>query len=388
MKIFATRKKRKSSSSSATTTKRTVNKSDPIAEELLKKDSSEWNAKERRMIKRYRDRNVNESSVEGTDIPIIADEKNEKEEGDTTSEENNGQRGKDIKEQEMKKTDDGEKSNDDYDSNTDAGDESDNSDTDDDDSDNIIDDEVSEVSKEQKFEIEKVEQKNNDDTAHQLPKVEDASLLENNVENTKIDVDATMGKYNDDNDDDGKVNTDHEIWSLLDKLNSKQKRTYSRKLNRMGQSVLDEVEKEVKKILDDTIQENLKRDQTEATGTDNNSNKEVSTENQKENITDSLQPKKKKQKKGADWSSLPADERLRREEQRTKQQEAAERRARGEANIAPGHKRPLNSERRRANRRKPKWVNKSPIGVKQEHNSSGFGHRKFVRQEQQAADNY
>lgn len=159
MKIFATRKKRKSSSSSATTTKRTVNKSDPIAEELLKKDSSEWNAKERRMIKRYRDRNVNESSVEGTDIPIIADEKNEKEEGDTTSEENNGQRGKDIKEQEMKKTDDGEKSNDDYDSNTDAGDESDNSDTDDDDSDNIIDDEVSEVSKEQKFEIEKVEQK-------------------------------------------------------------------------------------------------------------------------------------------------------------------------------------------------------------------------------------
>ena len=96
----------------------------------------------------------------------------------------------------------------------------------------------------------------------------------------------------------------------------------------------------------------------------------------------------KKQKKGADWSSLPADERLRREEQRTKQQEAAERRARGEANIAPGHKRPLNSERRRANRRKPKWVNKSPVGVKQEHNSSGFGHRKLVQQEQQAADNY
>ena len=73
-------------------------------------------------------------------------------------------------------------------------------------------------------------------------------------------------------------------------------------------------------------------------------------------------------------STLPPEERLRREEQRRLQKEAAERRARGE-HVTPGHKRPLNSERRRANRRKPKWKKSNPE-FKNEHHSSGYMVRK------------
>ena len=185
---------------------------------------------------------------------------------------------------------------------------------------------------------------------------------------------------NNDNDNDEMVNKDHAIWALLDKLNSKQKRTYSRQLKRLGRSVLDEVEKEVNKILDEMIiAENLKRDLTEAASTDNKD-----ATNETENSTENLEQKKKKRKKDIEWSKLTVEERFRREEQRKKQQEAAERRARGEA-IAPGHKRPLNSERRRANRRKPKWISKpsSQDIEKFDHNSSGFSHRKLVKQDQQ-----
>ena len=55
------------------------------------------------------------------------------------------------------------------------------------------------------------------------------------------------------------------------------------------------------------------------------------------------------------------------EEQRRKQKEAAQRRARGDKKD--GHRHPLNSERRRANRRKPKW--KKDLKATNEHNASG-----------------
>ena len=57
----------------------------------------------------------------------------------------------------------------------------------------------------------------------------------------------------------------------------------------------------------------------------------------------------KKKAKLKDLSHLPPDERARREKQREMQQEAADRRAAGD--VLTRH--PLNSERRRANRRKP-----------------------------------
>merc|ERR1712166_1312520 len=252
----------------------------------------------------------------------------------------------------------------------------------DDDSNSRSDEDDSEVSKEEKIsETEKTEPKNNDITK-ELPKKKDPPTLkkqEISTDETVVDVSKEKGD-DDDNDNNEMVNNDHEIWALLDKLNSKQKRTYSRQLKRLGRSVLDEVEKEVNKILDEMIiAENLKRDLTEAASTDNKD-----ATNETENSTENLEQKKKKRKKDIEWSKLTVEERFRREEQRKKQQEAAERRARGEA-IEPGHKRPLNSERRRANRRKPKWISKpsSQDIEKFDHNSSGFSHRKLVRQDQQ-----
>jgi hypothetical protein len=367
MKIFATRKKKKSVGP------RTVHKSDPIVEELLKKDSSEWNAKEKRMVKRYRDRKAKEAGDDDDDdddegiadtSSIIVEEGKEKKENNDDDDDNIS-------------GDDG--SDDDSDS-----DNSDRDDDDKDDSDSSSDDDESEVSKEEKkSETEKVEPKNNDITK-ELPKKHDPPTLEKqetstDVSKEKVDDDD---KKDNDNDNDEMINKDHAIWGLLDKLNSKQKRTYSRQLKRLGRSVLDEVEKEVNKILDEMIiAENLKRDQTEAASTDN---KDVPSTS--ENQTENLEQQKKKRKKDIEWNKLTVEERFRREEQRKKQQEAAERRARGEA-IAPGHKRPLNSERRRANRRKPKWVSKpsSQDIEKFDHNSSGFSHRKLVKQDQQQA---
>ena len=348
MKIFAKRTKKKVEGP------RTVNKSDPIVEELLKKESSEWNAKERRMIKRYRDRKVTESSEVVVDTSTsVTDEKEKTEE--TTKENEEGE--EDVEQEEC-----------DYDKSASSSDD-DNDDANKDDDDNGSSSDNPEGSNKKEVKTESTEQ----NEATELPN-DNPPPAEKVEKNDDPAVDKTT-------DDDGMVDKDHEIWSVLDKLNSKQKRTLSRKLERLGKSVLEAVEKEANKILDEIIPVPVdsKRDQTEAASTDKNASSE---------------PKKKKQKKGADWSRLPAEERLRREEQRKKQEEAAERRALGKS-IKPGHKRPLNSERRRANRRKPKWGVKSPAaapvdsaGYKQEHHSSGFNIRKNRGVEQQATNDY
>ena len=72
MKLFAKRKR--TTTSGAATEKvakqqqqqRSSYASDPIVEQLLQKDPSEWNAKERRMIKRYQQRK-----------PLLSKEENE-----------------------------------------------------------------------------------------------------------------------------------------------------------------------------------------------------------------------------------------------------------------------------------------------------------------------
>lgn len=355
MKIFATRKKRKP------VTTRTHDKSDPIVEELLKKSSSEWNAKERRMVKRYHERKAKESGDETSNEPIsITEEKTEKgnlkharedeDEVENGSEDNN--KCEESSEQDVNCYEDS--------NNDDSIDTTRN----DDDSDNT--------------------------TNETKTIVENTQTLKNEAPNDVMDDASLAAQKIDDADGDGMVNKDHRIWKVLDTLNSKQKRTYTRKLNRMGSSVLDEVEKEVQSILDGTMDKKESDQSTESLAVKTNINhKSTRTEIQRVASTDALQPNKKKQKKnGSDWSSLPAEERLRREEQRTKQLEAAQRRARGEA-IAPGHKRPLNSARRRANRRKPKWNNKSTVMTeKQEHHSSGYHHRHGRSEEPTNVNNY
>jgi hypothetical protein len=94
-----------------------------------------------------------------------------------------------------------------------------------------------------------------------------------------------------------------------------------------------------------------------------------------------------KKRKSMDRSTLPPEERLRREEQRRLQKEAAERRARGQEVVLTKHAHPLNSERRRANRRKPKWErtyssSANNRDLKKEHHMSGFEHRKVLNKKQ------
>lgn len=355
MKIFAKRTKKIAESAGP----RTVNKSDPVVEELLKKDPSEWNAKERRMIKRYRDRKAEDPVTTNDNV-----NDNESTAATTTASGENNKTAESV---------DACKQEDIEDSKETTKEKSDESD--------IEGGSSSSSSSDDEDENVKGESNNNDDQemGSDDPGSKDSTKKEEGkesniappaIEKTDISVTPVTAKKEDDkDDDDGKVPKDHEIWSVLDKLNSKQKRTLSRKLDRLGKAVLDEVEQEANKMLDEIIpivtDSNSKRDHIEATM----------------NNKAAAQPAKKKRKKAADLSHLPPEERLRREEQRKKQQEAAARRARGEA-IAPGHKHPLNSERRRANRRKPKWASKPQSEApdisdyNRGHHTSGFLHRK------------
>ena len=361
---------------------RTVHKSDPIVLELLKKDPSTWNAKERRMVKRYQQRNHNQDDTTTTEtaaknednssnsaiepIPTNSVESIEKQNDDKSNPKNIEETNEETAEAQQNDdeddgSDDSSTSNSSSSSNSSAGsnenaikmqnnvDSSSSSDDDDDDS------EAKKAISTKKVETKKP----------------DILNPETSPSISEEDQPQTMGK----------VPKDHEIWKVLDKLNSKQKRTLTRKLDRLGASVLDEVEQEANTILDAIDPIVTAAVETEAAQKRDSSNHPAST-------VEPTTKKRRKTKAAPDWSSLPPEERLRREEQRRKQQEAAERRARGEQSIKPGHKRPLNSARRRANRRKPKWATKaSPArgapdisDYKKEHHSSGFFVRKRKHQ--------
>ena len=78
-------------------------------------------------------------------------------------------------------------------------------------------------------------------------------------------------------------------------------------------------------------------------------------------------------------ADLPPDERKRREDQRRMQKEAAERR---EAGLVDPNRHPLNSERRRANRRKPSkaaliaQAKKEKMAERGQFNANGYHMRK------------
>jgi hypothetical protein len=355
MKIFAKRTKKNSIGSSSSEKERTENKSDPIVEELLKKDPSEWNAKERRMIKRYQDR---------------------REEDGEASEKNND--------------------------NTNNNDQVNNSTFD-----GVVDNDDKNVDQKKGIASTSEKDHDNDDDSNNKSDSSNSSDLESSkgggdIEAVTSPTDATptasvedMDDEKTNNNDSGKTGTstttstrtaidscdgptqDHEqvVRALLDQLNSKQKRTLSRKLERQGLSVLDEVEKEAKEMLkvDVPSTDKVETKSGNKRGHDKVGDEMDSPSGDKVSTTLS----NKKRKKEVDLSRLPPEERLRRQEQARLQQEAAERRAKGDIIAKPGHKHPLNSQRRRANRRKPKWK-KPSVGVKNEHNSSGFVMRKHT----------
>jgi hypothetical protein len=182
----------------------------------------------------------------------------------------------------------------------------------------------------------------------------DEEKVENDVPDPKPDSNAnkiiedSATQSEEATNEDAKKLIDDDLQKVLDKLSSKLRRKLIRLLERGGN--IEDVRKEAVSLLG----ENDK-------GGD---------------IADDSIPAKKR-RKGADWSALPTDERLRREEQRRVQQEASERRISGEQQGSK-HKHPLNSERRRANKRKPKYarrVNKP----ENEHDTSGFQMRRIEK---------
>ncbi|KAI2505921.1 hypothetical protein MHU86_8520 [Fragilaria crotonensis] len=152
---------------------------------------------------------------------------------------------------------------------------------------------------------------------------------------------------------------EEEVKKLLDTLNSKNKRKLTRQLERDGLSALKAVREEALKLIEEMKE------------------KEVAVVKEKVKAKKPDPEPISKKRKRDDWSGLPPEERLRREEQRRKQEEAAERRAKGETPPSK-HKHPLNSERRRANRRKPKWLKKQ-VANPNEHDISGFHMRKITK---------
>ena len=397
MKIFAKRKKTPVKTSASTTGSanntspaRSDYKSDSVVEDLLRnKDPSEWNAKEKRMIKRYQDRKASEAKdvtttnkSDDSALPVASEEI-------VTENDANGQADK--------KQDNKE----DSESNSGSGSDSDEDGKEDDNDGAADNNDDGQADAENTGEAEDgSEQKGEEPSDLQVPSLDlesvlDPSILDvlNSKQRRKLSrmlakdgasavglvvqeardmvnpQKQTENKDDEDNSsqkkDDGPL-TRAQVEELLATLNSKQRRKLSRRLEREGDSCLEEVKAEADKLLNEPA---------EGTSAD--------AKPGSKDAAPSATGKKRKRRRGpTDLSGLTPEERLRREEQRKMQREAAEEREKGEG-TTPGHKHALNSERRRANRRKPKWAPKQTFGGtnpdKVEHNSSGFNHRKFSK---------
>jgi len=344
MKIFAKRtRKQPSADSGGDGDDKKRFQSDAIVEEqLLKQDPSTWNAKQRRLVKRYQDRHRAPETATGITPSSSADEK-QPPEADAKAVKNKEE---DQAQKEEEKNDDDSSSED-------------HSSSDDDDDDDSSEPEKSD-GKPNEFAPSLTQEKDDkaDRPVEGAPPSSTRASANEPIETTETKELKETPAQN--------AAIDEELQSMLDKLNSKQRRKLMRSLERGG---------DVKAVRAET-RSLLGLDKKEDTTTAKEADR-VAASNK-----DGEPPKKKRRrnKKDVDLSKLPAEERLRREEQRRLQQEAAQARANGTAVVAPGKKHPLNSERRRANRRKPKWEprrnnNSMPSN---EHNSSGYHMRKIT----------
>jgi hypothetical protein len=279
MKLFASRKRKVEPP--PLKEERTVFQSDPVVEELLQKDPSTWNAKQRRMIQRYRER---KTEKEGNDASDTVTVELQQQSSDEVVVDNDGKQ-------------------------LIHGD---------------VDDDAKSTS----------ENTNNENTDRNIK-------LESNNDPSTTDSNPS------------KAEKDAELDTLFEKLSSKQRRTLTRLLERTGDTAA--VKEEAGKMLEE---------------------KEPSTQKNETVVTEEP-PSKRRRKSSVNWDSLTPEERMRREEQKRLQKEAAERRARGGELSQGQHRHPLNSERRRANRRKPKYDNtRNKVKLNNEHNTSGFSVRK------------
>jgi hypothetical protein len=312
MKIFAKRKKVASPAASESK----LFQSDKIVEELLQNDPSTWNAKQRRMIKRYQERVDEEDPNESTDDP--------KQDCDKPSNE------LEVKEK-------------------DSDDESEQ-------------EEPAQVPKQ-----EEDEAAGTDDDDSSSDEAEEGNMPQNNSEDdmtgdaeAKVEPEAGITTQDPKAAEEKKESTDEptneELEKVLEKLNSKERRKLMRQLERGGnqEAVLEEARGKLQEK-EPEVEENSKK--RGAPGSSDGQSR----------------ASKRRNKNAVDWSKLPAEERMRREDQRRLQEEAVARRESGEK--AP-HKHPLNSERRRANRRKPKWAARVNRNAGNEHDTSGFHMRR------------
>ena len=153
------------------------------------------------------------------------------------------------------------------------------------------------------------------------------------------------------NEDEGAADDGKSLAEQLKGLNSKERRKLLRKLRRddpekiAESGALAEAEDEAKKIAEQNRKEQEEQSKKRKREVDEEKNAANGNGDQQAGTE-----KKKGKKNKVDWSTLPPEERARREKQREMQQEAKRRREAGEVDET---RHPLNSERRRANRRKP-----------------------------------
>jgi hypothetical protein len=310
MKIFGKRTKKPVSAEEAAKLA-LISEADKAALELLKKDPSTLNAKQRRMIKRYEERREEEKVVEEKKIDDEdsgeGDDENSAENDEAAKTENEGESGSSVNES----SDDGD------------------------------DDEGDKPPPAKKT---KTKKSSNIESTPPIA-IAESSTVEAQVDDATEQVQDI--KVAEDSKPTATVSSDEEaeILKLVASLNSKNRRKLTRQLEREGPSALAAVKEEALKLAEE--------------------GKPV------EEVPPEPEPKGKKRK--VDWSVLTPEERMRRQDQQRKQQEAAEKRAKGESSEG-AHKHALNSERRRANKRKPKWQRMgAPLNT---HDTSGFQMRK------------
>ncbi|KAK1737602.1 hypothetical protein QTG54_011888, partial [Skeletonema marinoi] len=146
-----------------------------------------------------------------------------------------------------------------------------------------------------------------------------------------------------------------EVVKKLDGLNSKERRKFLRQLKSNGEEIDEEViaaaQEEAKKVAERNEKDAVNNTLAKGANDDSGKGKRKAVESSG-STDEATKPKRKRRKKGppVNLDDLPPEERARREEQRRMQKEAVERR---EAGLVDPSRHPLNSERRRANRRKP-----------------------------------
>lgn len=403
---------------------------------LLSLDPKSLNSKQRRLIRRHHERMKDGmSGGEGLvqkgkdgkeanndeDTPIVKEQSNEKEiKAETKPQDVQSSNGKNNEVVENNSDSDSSSSSS-SDSDSDSSDDDDDNSPQNDSKSNIIKKDVDD--NEKKKAMDTKQDKDITNTTTTAIKNEESKDGQNKQQNESKNKSTTtkQEEQSKDNKDESNPTTVSEILEKLQTLNSKERRKLLRKLENENQlDLVQKVKEESKRIASeneklekekqemaileqkkkkelkkrkmeeedrDEDNDNEKDEDTQMKEDDNTSEmetKEVSNENSVDNST--TRPKKKR--KWKDFSHLPPEERERREKQRLMQMEAAARRANGEVDTT---RHPLNSERRRANRRKPGRMGKilqmkKDLKDKQQNlkifNASGFHMRKAKRGDQ------